>query len=65
VRAAAILVPGHGSVADRAAADTPIGRLEQDRGYLDRLHGGTRDPRLRDAPDWLRDQDERNRDWLT
>ena len=65
VREAAILVPGHGSVADRAAADTPIGRLEQDRGYLDRLRGGARDSRLRDAPDWLRDQDERNRDWLT
>lgn len=70
VRDAAALVPGHGTVAMRGGEDTPVDRLERDRAYLDGLHApgrGTRqhrDPRLRDAPDWLLDQHERNRDWL-
>jgi glyoxylase-like metal-dependent hydrolase (beta-lactamase superfamily II) len=65
VRQAAFLVPGHGSVAARAGEDTPIVRLERDTAYLDALRGNLEDPRLRGAPDWLLDQDERNRDWLT
>lgn len=62
---AEFLVPGHGSVAEREGADTPVGRLERDRAYLDGLRGRARDPRLRGAADWLLDQDERNRDWLS
>ncbi|MGM0386523.1 MAG: MBL fold metallo-hydrolase [Actinomycetota bacterium] len=65
VRQAELLVPGHGTVAGRAGEDSPIGRLEWDSAYLDGLRGTASDPRLRAAPDWLLDQHERNRDWLT
>lgn len=65
VRRAEYLVPGHGGVAARAGEDTPIRRLERDLAYLDGLRGKLEDPRLRGAPDWLLDQHERNRDWLT
>jgi len=62
---AVALVPGHGHVAVAGSADAPAGRVEMDLRYLTGLGDHTDDPRLRDAPDWLLDQHDRNLSWVT
>ena len=63
----AVLVPGHGSVAE---GDEVRGRLEMDRVYVEALRDATAvsDPRAGDAPeegwDWVAGVDERQRQQL-